>query len=105
MRKPRGRALAQPRAKGGRESVNRTDRMSIVGLLAEITVPLTPPLAPPTTLPTTLPATTAPADVHQSLVAVAFLLIVSLLFATAARVFRRNSIDGPVRVGANGPAI
>jgi membrane protease YdiL (CAAX protease family) len=44
-------------------------------------------------------------DVRQSLGAAMFLMLISLVVVTATRVFRRNSIDGPVRVGADRPAI
>src|SRR5439155_2324949 len=63
-----------------------------------------PPLAP-TRLPTSMPATMAPAEVGQSLVAAAALLGLSLLIAWAAGVFRRRSIDGPVRVALDRSAI
>jgi membrane protease YdiL (CAAX protease family) len=53
-------------------------------------------------LPTTVPATTQ--EMAQTALLAAVMLAVAAVLAWRAGVFRRNSIDGPVRLGGDAPA-
>jgi membrane protease YdiL (CAAX protease family) len=74
--------------------------MSIVGWLAADTPVITPIVPTP---PATLPGVQTPDPVSLLIAAVGF-IVFSLLIAWAAGVFRRRSIDGPVRLSPDRPA-